>query len=445
MKVTIPQTILIEALKRGALASLSDEAQTDNSTLSLLIKSVKIEVSEKEIKFESATSLLCSSYIEPVTEKIKVFETGSVMIPSKELYDWVNRQGDSMIALEFKPSDNIKVITTDSDSSEMPTKASIQKNGKLTLKSKDNSKTGAKWELDSYELSQLPSIDFKLNMQDPLFLAPLEQILEGLKYISFTSMPKDPDHIFDTISFQHKEEEMYMLSTDVTRCSLWKISNADKITLKSTITSEEAKNGEMDGSWDHNLLVPTKSLSDFVKLASKEAPLAFYRDLKKNKIYISQPGFSVRISSCDKESIKKYPSLDLFLVKPYKDLCNVEKNLLEKRLNTVALVNKNSILFNFEKDEEGGEGNLTLEGISETGQSPCKANVNVDSLKESCKKVWNVKHFLEILKTVDGDSLKLMIPDKEKSVSNMKISSQDKDNLVYFVMAIARSKYKLDD
>ena len=38
MKVTMSQEILLEALKRGAFAALSDEAQTDSSNLSLIVK-----------------------------------------------------------------------------------------------------------------------------------------------------------------------------------------------------------------------------------------------------------------------------------------------------------------------------------------------------------------------------------------------------------------------
>jgi len=437
MKITMPQNVLLEALKRGAFAALSDEAQTDTSTLSLLIKSVKINVQKDEIVFESATALIASRYVQPIVNQIAIKDVGTVMVPAKELFDWVHRQGDCMIGLRSAELDSpelVNVVTGDTDTA---SKAAIKKLGSLELASQDASKTGAKWSLDSYDSAQVPLIDFDLT-SNPLFILPLEQLSDGIKYISFVSMPKDADHLFDTISFQHKDEKMYMVSTDCARCAIWHLPNADKISLESTITAKDMAANGMSGAWKHNLLVPAKFLSDVCKLSSNAAPLAFYRDVKKNRIYISQPGFAVRMATAEQDMVEKYPPLDLFLVKQYTGLCTIPKDILSNRLNTVSLVNKNAILFAFKGKQ------LTLEGVSESGHAPCKANVAVPDLVEEFRKVWNVRHFTEILKVITDEDIKIFIP-KDADKDSIKLTSPAQPNVTYYSMAVERSKYKIDE
>jgi len=437
MKVTISQETLMEALKRGAFAALSDEAQSDTSTLSLLIKSVKIKVEKDEITFESATALVASRYVEPITDKIAVKETGIVMVPAKDLYDWVNRQGDCMICLLFKELDSPEMINVVTGEADIASKASIKKTGTLGLASRDANKTGSKWSLDSFDSAQVPLIDYDLKSK-PLFLLPLEQLNDGLKNISFVAMPKDSDHLFDTISFQHKDNKMYIVTTDCARCAVWHMPNADKITMEETFTAAEIEENGMSGAWKRNLLVPAKLLGEICKLSSNAAPLAFYRDEAKNRIYISQPGFMVRLATAEKDMVEKYPPLDLFLVKQYKDLCAVPRSILANRLNTVSLVNKNAILFAFSSDQ------LTLEGVSESGHSPCKANVSVPKLSEDFKRVWNVKHILDVLKVLEDDDIKILVP-KDKDKDSIKILSPSQPNVSYYAMAVERSKYNLDE
>ena len=429
------QKNLLEALKRGGFAALSDEAQTDTSTLSLLIKSVKIHAEQNAITFESATALVASRYSEAVTDQISVKETGTVIVPAKELFDWVNRQGDCMIGLRSKDFDSPEIINASTGEADIASKAAIKRVGTLTLASQDASKTGSKWSLDSYDSNQLPLIDYDLS-GNPLFEAPLEQLNEGLKYVGFVAMPKDQDHVFDTISFQHKDNKLYLVTTDCARCAIWHVPNADKISLKSTMTAEDMANG-MEGAWEHNVLVPAKLLANVCKLASDAAPVEFYRDIDKNRVYISQPGFVIRMATAEKGIIEKFPPLELLLTKKYNDLCTVPVGVLTTRLNTVSIVNKNAILFSFKGDQ------LTLTGVSESGHAPCKANVSVSNLGEDFKRVWNVQHFLDVLKIMDDD-IKVMVPaDKDKD--SIKLLNPNKPHAAYYAMAIERSKYNMND
>ena len=436
MKITISQKVLSEALKRGALAALSDEAQADSSTLSRLIKSVKIKADNDSITFESATALIASRYVSPLSEDATVKEVGNVMVPAKELYEWVNRQGDCIIALRSKDLDSPELISVSSGNMDSLSKASIKKTGTLDLLSKDSSKTGSKWSLDSYDSDQVPLIDYDFENKS-LFELPLEQLEEGLKYVSFVAMPKDADHLFDTVSFQHKDGKMYLVTTDCARCSLYHIPNADNITLKSTITSKQMEESGMNNAWEHNILINCKILSNICKLSSDVSPLKFYRDEHKNRAYIYQPGFIVRLATAEKGMIEKYPPLDLFLNKKYTELCKIPVNVLTSRLNTVSIVNKSAILFDFKGDK------LTLTGMSESGQSPCMANVDVQVLNEELKRVWNVQHFLDVLKVI-GSEIKLLIP-TDKNKDSIKILSPEKSNVEYYAMAVERSKYNLND
>jgi DNA polymerase III sliding clamp (beta) subunit (PCNA family) len=274
MKVTLKKEILLDSLKRGAYAALSEEAQSDTSTLSLIIKSVKISASKDNIIFESATALISSKYILPVSDEISVKEDGIVMIPANELYEWVNRQGSCYIGLSSKDLEDPQTVNVVSGNADVASKSLIKKITKVNLVSKDESKTGAKWSLDGYDYSVMPEI-FELDSdQKPLFKLSLEKLLECIKNVGFSTMPKDPDHLFDCLSFQHIDKKMYALSTDATRCSVCNISNTDIVDLKECISFEQMSKG-MKNSYEYNLLVSYKFLSDVSKLLSKDHVIDF--------------------------------------------------------------------------------------------------------------------------------------------------------------------------
>jgi DNA polymerase III sliding clamp (beta) subunit (PCNA family) len=440
MKITIEAKTLLESLKRGGFSALSDDASSDSSTLSTLIRSVKIEAKQKEIIFESATSLSASKYILPISDEVKVHEEGVVMVLAKELYNITDKQVGLDIYLESKMFDAPKSESVGSISEDVASKASIKQMGDVIFKAivrgaSTDKKGKVNSSLTCYDHSQLPSINIK-EEDVPLFIAPIEQLTDGIKNIGFSSMQKDSEHLFDSISFQHKDKALYMVSTDCARCALWLLPNADKISMKSTVTVEDLQGDAeaLSKAWEHNLLVPLKMLSDVAKLSTRGCPLGFYRDADKNWVYMSQPNFIVRASTADKSSAEKFPPLDLFLVKKFKKLCKADVSTLLSRLNTVALINSNSILFSFKDDE------LVLDAISEMGKSPCSANLEVEQLQGSFRKVWNVKHFQDLLKNSGKEIVFEIADDADKG--SMKITSPS-HNAVYFVMAVERSKYNV--
>lgn len=435
MKLTISQEKMVECIKRGGYAALSDEAQTDNSTLSRIVKSIKITATDDELIFESATSLIASKYVEPVSDDVVVKESGTIMVSAKDLFDWVNKQNNCIVGIRLKTLDSPEVINLIPGEEESSNKASIKKIGTVEITSRDSNKKGSKWSLDCLDHSIIPPIG-EVDDLKPLFIAPLEQILDGIKYTVPFAMPKDTDHLFDAISFQNQNGTMYMMSTDCTRCSTYKINNADNINIKESVSIEEyEKNGLGDDCWKWNLLIPFKFMSDVTKMFSNESVVSFYRDEDKNKVFICQPGFTVKMSTAEKDSFARFPFIDMLISKDFSDFCALNKSQLLHRLNTVSIVNKNSILFVFtEKD-------LTLEAISESGLSPCKANMDVEDLSESMKVVFNVKHFMDALKNYDGDSIKILMSEKKNAI---KIILPEKTNLEYYSMVIENTKYKTD-
>ena len=160
MNIKINQKILLNALERGALAALSEEAQSDCSNFSLITRGVRITVDLSSIIFESATSILASRYFVPVDtiNGIVVKEVGSVMVPAKEFIEWVTKQGDSIVGLNLKKLDTPELIK--GSDSEGDATNTVKKIGSLQVASKDSTNTGNRWQLDCYDTTSFPAINF---------------------------------------------------------------------------------------------------------------------------------------------------------------------------------------------------------------------------------------------------------------------------------------------
>ena len=437
MKTTIKKELLLESLKKGAYAALSDEAQSDTSTLSPIIKAVKITTTSDEIVFESSTALISSRYVLPVDGDTVVKEDGVIMVGAKDLYEWVNRSGDCYIGFSSKDLKDPQTVNVVGDGADVASKSLIKKVCKVNLVSRDDSKTGSKWALDGYDSSVVPELIDLKNDEKPLFEITLDKLIEAVKLTSFSVLPKDPEHIFDSLSFQKMGDDIYVVSTDATRCAAFKISDANIGTIEECISYEDIRNGNNSNAYGYNVLVSQKFLNDASKLLSKNHVVGFYRDETKNKVYISQPGFAIKFSTAEKDAVSKFPPVSLFLAKKYEDLCIVDKQTLLNRLNTVSLVNKNAIMFDFQNDQ------LILHGMSEMGYAPCQANMEVKNLSDDIKKVWNVKHFLESLKVFESDDIKIMLPSVTEK-NSVRVVDPSKENLLYISMAIEKSKYETD-
>ena len=165
MKITIDQKALICALERGAMSALSDEAQRDTSSFHRLIQSVKITATKDELLFESGASQLATKWAIDLAEEsgIEVKEEGIVLVPAKELFGWASKQFKSKIALtlvKLKVPEIIKTGDADTDYGSGQS-ISVKKIGTLKIVSRDESKTGNKWNLDCYDPEQMNSVDFE--------------------------------------------------------------------------------------------------------------------------------------------------------------------------------------------------------------------------------------------------------------------------------------------
>ena len=216
MKVGIRQKVLLETLNKGSIAAMSEDAQADTSTLSLLIKSIKISV-DKHFTVESNTDLLAVKFSTLANDDsgITVKEEGSVVVPAKEFIDWVKLQGeDTTITMILQKLATPEIINTLEDMGETgeevdKSKFSVKKIGTIKLTSRGTEKTQTKWELDCFDAENKPSVNFT-EKSDKNFEMAGQQFLEALDNVKFAATPKDHEHVLDSISMQVYEKELYL-------------------------------------------------------------------------------------------------------------------------------------------------------------------------------------------------------------------------------------------
>jgi len=433
MKLAIDQKVLTRALERGAMAALSDEAQGDTSSFSCLIKSVKITVDEN-FTVESGTNLLSSKWSIGATKEngFDVKEKGTILVPAKELYDWTSKQVKSKIVLTLSLLKTPEVIKTGDDDMDYGSgqATSIKKVGSLKLVSRDESKTGNKWNLDCYDYGQLNSVDFS-KAPKSIITIPTNQMEDALKNVAFSSQPKDYQHIFDSVVLEKYGGSVYLAASDTHRCSIYKLDQA------TGIDDEVFTETETDGGktvFGQKILMP----SVFVKSVSKmvEGPeISVSYDESKSKVYLDMGEWKVRVTTIDSAKFSKFPSVACLMVKTYNKLGSVPKKILSSRLVSASLVNSSMVLFNFNKDNDDS---VVIHAISETGHAPNVSNAPVNNLVKDIKAVWGVKHIMDVIKVIKDDDVHLMVPDDLRSV---KIVSEEDKNLQYFSMAIDSPTY----
>ena len=425
MKISIHQKVLSHALECGAVAAMSDEAQGDTSNLSLLVKSVKITV-DSNFTVESATNLMAVKYVVPITGDcgIDVKEQGQIMIPAKEFMNWINKQGEAKIGIVLTKLDAPEDIKT---SDEADGKNAIKKIGTVKFASKDSSQTGNRWSLDCYDPTQAPNVNFT---QKPatLFEANTEQVVEGIKYVSIASQPKHYEHVFDSVLFETHEKNLYMATTDTTRCAIFKL---DKDVTTSGDMSEDLKSNKT------RLLVPCNFLGTISKLFEKNGKMTFSYDKATNRLFISQPNFEFRVAIADADLSKKFPLVGLLLNKSYSFLCSINKEILVSRIATTSMVNKNTALFRFKK----ADNNLTIKAISECGMAPSISISPTNNLSDDKRVVWAVNHLSDAMKVVKDNEIVINMPSDNNS---FKVTSVEVPNFTYYAMAVNNPKYAVD-
>jgi len=437
MKIAISRKVMMEALTKGGAAALSDEAQADNCTLSLLIKSVKL-TADKSITIESGTNKIYVKHTISINEEsgIKVTEPGCVVVPAKEFMNFLSVQGeDAVIGLTFKKFATPEAISVPSgtlaDSDVNPDgdkdkekKIELKKVGQLVLRSKNSansSETSGKWELDCYEEDRFTPVNFSADKEKHFEISGVKMI-EALNSVIFAAMAKDYDHVLDSTSIQVYKDELYFVTTDSSRCAVYKFPKADVKEIAST----------------RQLLIPCSLLEQVSKIIDPEDSLVFSYSEGINRVFISQSHIKIRLACTDKDKIIGFPSLEKLLTKKYRKLAELSKYTLNELLIQAALVNNSSALFTFNKDN----GSIIVKAISEEGKyKPVHKQASVEGLSESISLVWAVNKLIEGMKAIKSDKIKMAIPDNLKSV---RITELDNDNFTYFCMALDNPRYQID-
>jgi len=432
MKVGIDQAVLVNLLERGAMAALSDEAQGDTSNFAVLVKSVKITVNGDFI-VESATNLIATKAQVPATEEngITVKEKGSVLVAAKELYNWVLKQNKAKIVLSLSLFATPKIISTAEDIEEADsTQYSVTQIGELNLASRDDTKTGNKWKLDGYDPDQISVVDFD-EKHETLFHVPTTQLTDALNGTLFSSQTKDYQHIYDSVNIEKYNGHLYMAATDTHRCSIYKMDKAESINDDFFTESTSTKNG---GKFElgSKVLIPCAYLKLISKYADESQFLNFYYDKDKNKVYVHQKGWDIRLATVDSNLFQKFPTIYMLLEKKYSKLGYIPKGVLANRLTSASLVNKSTVLFDFSKDS------VIIHAISEGGHAPNVSNAPVRNLTMDVKAIWGVQHVMDVIKVVKDADLCVMVPDDLRS---MKVTSEEDQNLSYYAMTIDNVKY----
>lgn len=423
MKVSIQQKVLLEVLEKGGIAAVSEDAQADTSTLSLLIKSVKISA-DKHITVESNTDLLAvkNSVLASEENGINVKEEGFIVVPAKELISWVKNQGsESSIGIVLVKSATPEVINT-IDSSDDPeaSKFSINKIGVVRLTSKKNAegKSSGKWELDCYDPDQKASVNFT-EKSDKSFEVNGKAFVDALNNVRFAALPKDHEHVLDSISMQVHENNLYFAASDMQHCALYKMPKEAVVEILSS----------------NPLLIPSVILEQVSKIIDDDKFILSYSE-EKNRVYFSQTNLRIRVACTEKEHVKKFPSIEVLLKKPYKPLVSCSKNIVNDLLIDASLVNKTAALLVFAKDN----GTITIKAISqENKHRPSLKQATLDNtISTDAKLVLGVDHLLDELKVIKADEIEFGLPDNLKSV---KINGKGDENLTCFMMCINNPKY----
>jgi len=420
MKFKVKQSVLVNAIEKGGLAALSETILADLGNVTLLTRSLKITI-DKHLTISSFSDILSTEYtIEVKKENGIVSEKeGSILVPAKELLDWVKSQeSDSAIEMELSLFDAIKNISGVKTSGDSENALLVKQIGTVKLLAKEKSGSGSKWELDAYDSAQVTKIDYPSAQSVKLFEISTEKLLVAIESTSFASMPTHHEHVMDSISIQEYKGDMYFAATDTKRCSLYKGED---------VTSSGA---------NKPVLAPIKILTPACKILPKDSKIDVHYDEAACKFYLIQNEVKIRMTCPEKTAISKFPNILLLLQKEYLSEIAVSKSILNKRLSGASVVNKYSALFNFEKDKK----KLTIKAISEDGKyKPNVSETMLEDVQVDARAIFGIKHMSDILKVIKAERVILKFPSNLKS---LRIEGEGETNHIFFIMAIDNPKYK---
>jgi DNA polymerase III sliding clamp (beta) subunit (PCNA family) len=433
MKLAIDQKVLVRALERGAMSALSDGAQSDTSSFHRLIQAVKITVKDEKLTLESGTNLLATKWSTDASKEngVEVKEEGSVLVPAKELHSWTLKQNKAKIVLTLSKLDKPEILKAGDSDTDYGSKQAmtIKKIGVLKLASRDESKTGNKWNLDCYDPEQMNSVDFE-SAPEKVITSESEQLNQAIKNVGFSSQTKDYQHIFDSFSIERFNNNIHILASDTHRCSVYHLDKATNVD-EDFFTESIIKDGKITNG--QKILIPAVFLKSIAKM-SDGLDLDISYDKDKSKIYVSVGDWKIRMATADSQSFNKFPSVALLASKGYSILGDIPKTILVNRLISASLVNKHMVLFDFKKSNE----NVVIHAISEIGHSPNVSNAPVEQLVKDVKAIWGVQHIIDVAKVIKDDNIRFMVPEDLRSV---KVVSESDPNLEYYSMVIDNPKY----
>ena len=420
MKVAISQKVLLRAIEKGGMAALSEKAQADSSNRSKLVKSIHIKIGD-ELTISSASSIIASKFSLPASKDngIDIKEKGEAVIPAKEFFDWVSCQlPSSQIGLILKKLDTPELINVvDSDKAEDSDKNAIRRLGTLNITSRDQSKTGVKWALDSYDPEQLPSLVPVLELGDnatKLFTTKVENLKMAVSHVKFSAEKIHYQHLYDSISFYGFNGELFALATDRARCATYKIDKFKDLNLPDKV------------------LIPANYLSQFTNMIEDGDDVTIYYDEAKNKVFVSTPDFIIRLSTADKALWNKIPSIKILEDKQYSDLGTIPKSLLASRLITMTMVTKGAALFVLKNDA------MVIWAKSESSPSPMIANSPITGLLKDTDIAIQVSHILSCIKMVKDEDIQFGIPENDQE--SILIRSTEDPNFKYYIMSVNKDK-----
>jgi DNA polymerase III sliding clamp (beta) subunit (PCNA family) len=421
MKVIVQQETLSKLLNKGAFAALTDQAQGDTTTIAPLIQSVKITAG-KEFTIESAiNSIIAKATVPADTEHgVEVKQEGSVVILAKDLTEWVANQKESKVGIVLAPLDVPEAVASKSEDLESKEKEVVRKTGTVKVSSKDNSNTGSKWQLDAYDVTQLPKPKLGENLVKLFEISP--KALKGvIDCLSVSAQKDDHNLVYDSIAIQKTKNGIYAATTDTKRMTIYKLDSIVE-SVGPFFDADTAK-----------ILIHLKELIATVKIVDENEKITIEYDAERNSILMTQNGLSVRLGVPEKGVYSKFPNLDRLLEKKYCELGSVSRNSLVSRMFTASLVNKETALFLFANDE------VKVYARTEGGKAPSTTTCAVNGLKNEFRGVWGVQHLIDLCKLMKDELLLIEVPDAD--IGSYKIASKENPNLIFYGMSAKNSAY----
>lgn len=389
LKISIPQRNLEEMIRTSAIGALSLESQTSKAQMGNLLRSIKINATENSISFESMSdrNASCKSISVSKENGINVKEIGTILIPAKELIDWVMRQGsNSVIDIVLKKTD--KTAKASSDTS---------RSGMVKLTAKDSSKTNTSWEVVCYDPSCFSELSYQDVISDSFEILPIS-IMDAMKNISLASLKEHTD-VWNGFSLQKKDGKLYFMTSDSHQCALYQIPEDS---LRNVNVSDNTI-----------FIVPISVLDKVMKSVDKEQPLTISYSDEAFKLYISQGELKFKVGLFDRKEVGRFPRLSIAIGGEYTKLVSIQKPVFQKILSNASMVNKSSAQFSFNKNE----GILTVTSMSENGN--CSPSVSASEIKDimfDAKKVWRIDTLTNIVNAIQADDIEVLVEKNDKKI-----------------------------